>query len=64
MKKEKFTVAIDIGWIEEVSASNVQEAIKLTEQKYKWGRGRIPREYIEVSEESDILCGFACQVED
>jgi len=51
MKQETYMVSIACSWIEPVKANSIEEAIKKTEQKYKYGRGRFPREYVEVSEE-------------
>lgn len=53
-------VSVTCSWIEQVKASSMEEAIKKTEQSYKYGKGRFPREYVEVS---DGNCDFY-QIED
>ena len=61
MKKDTYMVSVECSWIETVKASSMQEAINKTEKLYKYGKGRFPREYVEVS---DGCCSYWCQVED
>lgn len=53
-------VSVACSWLEPVKATSMEEAIKKTEQRYRYGKGRFPREYVEVS---DGRCDW-CQVED
>lgn len=60
-----FWVTIDVSWSECVVAKNLEEAISLTEKKYRDGKGKIPREYVEVFQEDlNGEFGLASQVED
>ena len=62
MKQETYMVSITCSWIEPVKANSMKEAIKKAEQKYKYGRGRFPREYVDVE---DGKCDYYfAQVED
>ena len=61
MKKDIYWVSVACSWVEPVKASSMEEALKKTEQLYKHGKGRFPREYVEVAAES---CSYWCQVED
>jgi hypothetical protein len=57
---QEFEVLVSLNFTEFVKARTVEEAIKKLEDKYIQGKGRLPREYIEVEE-------YACdhyQVED
>ena len=47
-EKENYFVTIDISWEECVAANSEDEAIEKLLSKYKYGKGRIPREYTEV----------------
>jgi hypothetical protein len=60
MKKDTYMVSIDCSWIQPVKANSIEEAIAKTEKLYKYGNGRFPREYVEVSE----CCDYWCQIED
>ena len=60
MKKQKFLVSIACSWIEEISAESMEEAIKKAEKSYRYGKGRFPREYVEVTSGY----GDWCQIED
>ena len=48
----KYWVSISCSWVEQVKANSLEEAIKKTERLYMYGKGRFPREYVEVSEEN------------
>ncbi len=61
MKQNTYMVSVACSWLEPVKASSMEEAIRKTEKLYKYGRGRFPREYVEVSPE---YCSYWCQVED
>lgn len=61
MKQETYMVSVDCSWITPVKASSMEEAVKKTEKLYKYGKGRFPREYVEVSNGN---CDYYCQVED
>ena len=61
MKQEIYMVSVACSWVTPVKASSMKEAIKKTEQLYKYGKGRFPREYVEVAAEN---CSYWCQVED
>lgn len=61
MKKDAYMVSIVCSWIEPVKVSSMAEAIKKTEKLYKYGKGRFPREYVEVS---DGNCDYWCEIED
>ena len=63
MKQNEYMISITCSWIEPVKANSIKEAIKKTEQKYKYGKGRFPREYVEVVDEQCDPYYFA-QVED
>ena len=60
MKQDIYMVSVACSWLEPVKATSMEEAIKKTEQRYRYGKGRFPREYVEVS---DGRCDW-CQVED
>lgn len=60
MKKDTYMVSIDCSWIEPIKANSIEEAIAKVEKRYKHGKGRFPREYVEVSE----CCDYWCQIED
>lgn len=61
MKKDTYMVSVACSWVEPVKAESMEEALKKTEKLYKYGKGRFPREYVEVAPES---CSYWCQVED
>ena len=62
MKQETYMVSVTCAWFEPVKASSMQDAIEKTEQKYKYGKGRFPREFVDVE---DGQCdGYFTQVED
>lgn len=44
-------VSVSCSWVEPVKANSMEEAIKKTEKLYKYGNGKFPREYVEVSED-------------
>lgn len=55
-----YLISVSCSWVTPVKAKTVEEAIRKTEELYKYGKGRFPREYTEVSVERDQFC----QVED
>lgn len=61
MKQDTYWVSVACSWVTPVKASSMEEAIKKTERLYKYGKGRFPREYVEVAAED---CSYWCQVED
>lgn len=48
----KYWVSVNCSWVEQVKANSMEEAVKKTEKLYKQGKGRFPREYVEVREEN------------
>ena len=46
--KNTYWMTVEISWEECVSADSEIEAVKKLLSKYKEGRGRIPREYVDV----------------
>ena len=60
MKQKTYMVSVECSWLTQVKATSMEEAIKKTEKLYKYGKGRFPREYVEVS---DGKCDWY-QVED
>ena len=54
-------VSVACSWLEPVKASSMEEAIKKAEKLYKYGKGRFPRKYVEVS---DGNCSYWCEIED
>ena len=60
MKENTYLISVSCSWITPVKAKTVEEAIRKTEELYKYGKGRFPREYTEVSAER----GRFCQIED
>lgn len=56
----KYWVSVSCSWLEEVKAATEEEAVRKTQKKYMFGKGRFPREYVEVSAEHIDFC----QVED
>lgn len=50
MKKDIYMVSVSCSWIQPVKANSMEEAIKKTEKLYKYGKGKFPREYVEVSD--------------
>jgi hypothetical protein len=61
MKQEIYMVSVACSWLQPVKANSMEEAIRKTEKLYKYGKGRFPREYVEVD---DGCCSYWCQVED
>ena len=61
MSKDTYWVSVACSWVELVKADSLEEALKKTEKLYKYGKGRFPREYVEVAAED---CSYWCQVED
>lgn len=61
MKKDTYWVSVACSWVEPVKAESMEEALKKTEALYKYGKGRFPREYVEIAPEN---CSYWCQVED
>lgn len=61
MKKDTYMVSVACSWVEPVKANSMDEAIKKAEKLYKYGKGRFPREYVEVAAEN---CSYWCQIED
>ena len=61
MKKDTYMVSVACSWVEPVKANSMEEAIKKTEKLYKYGKGRFPREYVEVAAED---CSYWCQIDD
>jgi hypothetical protein len=47
---QEFEVLVSLNFTEFVKARTVEEAIEKLEDKYIYGKGRLPREYIEVEE--------------
>ena len=47
-KQREFEIAVNLNFTEFVKAKTVDEAIKKLEDKYINGKGRLPREYIEI----------------
>ena len=65
MKQKTYIVGITCSWYEPIKANSMQEAIEKAEQKYKYGKGRFPREYVDVEDgEYDSEGRLYCQVED
>ena len=61
-KLEEFEVAVSLNFTEFIKARTVEEAIKKLEDKYIRGKGRLPREYIDITvPDSD---NYWCQIED
>lgn len=55
-----YLISVSCSWTTPVKAKTAEEAIRKTEELYKYGRGRFPREYTEVYVERDRFC----QIED
>ena len=47
---QEFEVLVSLNFTEKVKAHTIEEAVKKLEDKYIRGKGRLPREYIEVEE--------------
>lgn len=47
---QEFEVLVSLNFTEFVKARTIEEALKKLEDKYIRGKGRLPREYIEVEE--------------
>lgn len=60
-QKNTYMVSVACSWVMPVKANSMEEAIRKTEKLYKYGKGRFPREYVEVAAEN---CSYWCQVED
>ena len=45
---KKYYVSIECSWMEEIRADSPQEAVKIAENKFVRGKGRFPREFVEV----------------
>lgn len=45
---DEYWVSVNCSFIEKVRASTAEEAVKKAEKSYKYGKGRFPREYVEV----------------
>lgn len=60
---QEFEVLVSLNFTEFVKARTTEEAVKKLEDKYIHGRGRLPREYIEVEACEESKDSFA-QVED
>lgn len=60
MKQDTYMVSVVCSWLEPVKANSMEEAIEKAERLYRYGKGRFPREYVEVS---DGECDW-CQIED
>lgn len=56
----EYWVSVSCSWLEKVKAETEEEAVKKATKKYMFGRGRFPREYVEVALENIDFC----QVED
>ena len=50
MKQDTYMVSVACSWIKPVKANSMEEAIKKMEKLYKYGKGRFPREYVEVTD--------------
>lgn len=61
MKQNTYMVSVNCCWCENVKANSMEEAIKKTEKLYKYGKGRFPREYVEVDSGH---YDYWCQIED
>jgi hypothetical protein len=60
---EEFEVEVSLNFTEFVKARTVNEAVKKLEDKYIHGKGRLPRDYIDITvPDSDNY--YWCQVED
>ena len=58
--QNEYEVSVSLSFRETVKANSAGEAILKMESKYIHGKGRLPREWIEV----DIDNNWFCQVED
>ena len=47
---QEFELLVSLNFTEKVKAHTIEEATKKLEDKYIRGKGRLPREYIEVEE--------------
>lgn len=56
MKQDTYMVSVTCSWRTPVKANSMEEAIKKTEKLYKYGKGRFPREYVEVSDGNYDWC--------
>lgn len=59
-KQKEYNISVSLNFTETVKANSAGEAILKLESKYIHGKGRLPREWIEV----DIDNNWFCQVED
>ena len=55
LKQDTYWVSVTCSWIKGIKASSMEEAIEKAEKSYKYGKGRFPREYVEVT---DGKCDF------
>lgn len=55
-KQKEFEIIVSLCFKEPVKANSVEEAIKKLEDKYIHGKGRLPREFIEIDEYEDYFC--------
>lgn len=53
--KNTYWMTVEISWEECVSADSEIEAVKKLLSKYKEGKGRIPREYVDVHPSDGFL---------
>ena len=60
MSKNTYDICVDCCWIESVKANSLEEAIEQTKSRYKDGKGRFPREFVDVYEYKP----YFCQIED
>ena len=59
-KQKEFYLAANLNFIDRVEANSLDEAIEKLIDKYIYGKGQLPREYIRFEEYK----GFICQMED
>lgn len=55
-KQKEFEIEVSLCFTELVKANSVEEAIKKLEYKYIHGKGRLPREFIEIDEYNPYFC--------
>lgn len=44
----EYWVGVNCSFIQKIKANTPEEAVKKAEKTYRWGRGQLPREYVEV----------------
>ena len=59
MKKKEYMISVSCCWVEPVKADSLEEAIEKTKQRYMYGSGRFPRDYVEVE-----AYNYGYQIED